>query len=73
MATDDEIGQSDAAREIAAALIQLAELMSPVLEAAVGYRNAALAHGFDEASAGQMSAQYHQLLMRMVSSQVKVA
>lgn len=70
MSDDDRAPEIEGAAELAVAMAQLRAIMAPVLEAAAGYRAAAMAMGFDEASAGQMAAQYHQMAMRMVTMNV---
>lgn len=70
MTDDDKAPDAQGAAELANAMAQLGAIMAPILEAAAGYRAAAMAMGFDDASAGQMAAQYHQMAMRLVTMNV---
>jgi membrane protein implicated in regulation of membrane protease activity len=54
----------DMAQQLTTGLAQVAELMEPVTEAAVGYRRKLEAHGYSPTVAEQLAAQYHLMLLQ---------
>ncbi len=52
--------------DLSEALLQIADLVAPVLDAVTGYRATCLSHGFSKAAAETMSVEYHNVLLQVI-------
>lgn len=55
---------------MAEAMATFGEVMTPILEAAVGVRRQAVEGGFDEATASQIGAEYYRIAVGFVAASI---